>query len=61
VRFSAGTTAQRTVSFCTQSVIVNYTADSAVFTAASRKRRLEGLSRVSWKLSRTVLRGAVGR
>ena len=28
--------------------------------AASRKRRLEGLSRVSWKLSRTVLRGAVG-
>lgn len=59
-RSSAGTTAQQTVSFCTQSVIVNCIADSAVSTAASRKRRLEGLSRVSWKLSRTVLRGAVG-
>ena len=59
-RSSAGTTAQPTASFCTQSVIVNCTANSAVSTAASRKRRLEGLSRVSWKLSRTVLRGAVG-
>lgn len=59
-RSSAGTTAQPTASFYTQSVIVNCTADSATSTAASRKRRLEGLSRVSWKLSRTVLRGAVG-
>ncbi len=59
-RSSEGTTVQPTASFCTQSVIVNCTADSAVATAASRKRRLEGLSRVSWKLSRTVLRGAVG-
>ncbi len=59
-RSSAGTTAPQTASFCTRSVIVNCTAVSATSTAASRKRRLEGLSRVSWKLSRTVLRGAVG-
>jgi hypothetical protein len=49
-----------TASSCTQSVIVNCTANLAVATTASRRRRLEGLSRVSWKLSRTVLRGAVG-
>ena len=59
-RSSAGTTAQRTASFCTRSLIINYTVVLVISTAASRKRRLEGLSRVSWKLSRTVLRGAVG-
>ena len=59
-RSSAGTTAQPTASFCTRSVIVNCTADSAVSTAASRKRRLEGLSRGAGNLSLTVLRGSVG-
>ncbi len=53
-------TAQPTANFCTRSVIVNCTAVLEISTAAFRKRHLEGLSRVSWKLSRTVLRGAVG-
>ncbi|MGD0446490.1 MAG: SOS response-associated peptidase family protein [Edaphobacter sp.] len=49
-----------TASSCTQSVIVNCTANLAVVTAASPRRSSEGLSHVSWKLSRTVVRGAVG-
>ena len=57
---SAGMTAQPTANFCTRSVIVNCTAVLEISTAAFRKRHLEGLSRVTWKLSRTVLRGAVG-
>ena len=59
-RSSAGTTARLTASFYTPSAIVNCIAVSATTAAASRQRRLEGLSRVSWKLSPTVLRGAVG-
>jgi hypothetical protein len=51
---------QRTVSFFTRNAIANCTANSAASAPVSLKRRSEGLSRVSWKLSRTVLRGAVG-
>jgi hypothetical protein len=43
-----------------RNAIANCTANSAASAPASLKRRSEGLSRVSWKLSRTVLRGAVG-
>jgi hypothetical protein len=53
-------TAQRTASFFTQNAIANCIANSAATAPASLTRRSEGLSRVSWKLSRTVLRGAVG-
>ncbi len=53
-------TVPRTASFFTQNVIANCTANSVASTTASLTRRSEGLSRVSWKLSRTVLRGAVG-
>jgi hypothetical protein len=52
--------AQRTVNFFIHSVTENCTANSAASAAASLTRRSEGLSRVSWKLSGTVLRGAVG-
>jgi hypothetical protein len=51
---------QQTVSFFTRNAIANCTANSAASAPASLKRRSVGLSRVSWKLSRTVLRGAVG-
>jgi SOS response associated peptidase (SRAP)/Group II intron, maturase-specific domain len=50
--------AQRTVNFFIHNVTGNCTPNSAASAAASLTRRSEGLSRVSWKLSRTVLRGA---
>ena len=50
-----------TVSSFIPNVIANCTDVSAVSTyRVSHLRRYEGLSRVSWKLSRTVLRGADG-
>ena len=53
-------TVQPTVSFFTRNAIGNCIANSAATVPASLTRRSEGLSRVSWKLSRTVFRGAVG-
>jgi hypothetical protein len=51
-------TAQPTANFFILAATGDFTADSAASTAAFLTRRHEGLSRVSWKLSRTVLRGA---
>ena len=53
-------TVQQIASFFTRNAIGNCIANSAATAPASLTRRSEGLSRVSWKLSRTVLRGAVG-